>query len=281
LKILDGRAVAQKIRGELSQTVNDLKDKHGITPAVALVLVGEDPASASYVTLKSRISKRVGIHSNIYRLPQNTGEPEIVQLIQALNSDQNIHGIVIQLPLPAHLEEEKITMLVSPKKDVDGLHPLNYGRLLLGLDCSVSPAAQGILTLLDHYQIDLKDKHVVIVGVNKLLGKPLALSVLERGAILTLCDNASESLENYTRMADVLVVDVGVASFIKKGMVKKESVIIDCGNNYVDGRVVGDVAFEQIKDIASVITPVPGGVGPMLTAMLMSNIIQAAKDRIS
>jgi methylenetetrahydrofolate dehydrogenase (NADP+)/methenyltetrahydrofolate cyclohydrolase len=278
VKILDGRAVAKKIRGALAQTVTDLKAQHGITPTAAMVLVGEDPASESYVKLKSRISDRLGIHSRIHRLQDDVDEQGIVDLITSFNADDNIHGILIQLPLPPHLHEDKIITLVSPEKDVDGLHPLNYGRLLLGLDCLVSPAAQGILALLDHYHIDLKDKHLVIVGVNKLLGKPLALSALNRGATLTLCDQASEDLQNLTRLGDVLVVDVGVAGFIHKSMVKKGSVVIDCGNNYVEGKVVGDVAFDEVKDEASAITPVPGGVGPMLVAMLMANIVKAAKE---
>lgn len=278
MKILDGRALAKKIRGELSQTINDLKGKDGITPTAALVLVGDDPASESYVKLKSRISGRLGIQSRIHRLPEDIDEQEIVDLITSFNSDKTIHGIVIQLPLPAHLHEDKILPLVSPEKDVDGLHPLNYGRLLLGLNCFVSPAAQGILALLDHYQITLKDKHLVIVGVNKLLGKPLALSALNRGATLTLCDQASANLQTCTRLGDVLVVDVGEAGFITKSMVKKGSVVIDCGNNYVEGKVVGDVAFDQVTDKVSAITPVPGGVGPMLIAMLLSNIVKAAKE---
>ena len=278
MQILDGRALAKKIRGDLSQTVNELTEKHGITPAVALVLVGEDPASESYVKLKSRISRRLGIRSHIHRLPEDIDEQEIVDLITSFNVDDSIHGVVIQLPLPAHLQEDRILTRVSPEKDVDGLHPLNYGRLLLGVDCLVSPAVQGILALLDHYHIDVKDKHLVIVGVNKLLGKPLALYALNRGATLTLCDQASEDLQNYTRLGDVLIIDVGVAGFIQKSMIKNGCVVIDCGNNYVDGKVVGDVAFDEVKDKASAITPVPGGVGPMLVAMLMANIVKAAKE---
>jgi methylenetetrahydrofolate dehydrogenase (NADP+)/methenyltetrahydrofolate cyclohydrolase len=277
VKILDGTAIAAEIKQELMDEVKGLKEKYGVTPGMALVLVGEDPASKLYVGKKAKTCEGFGIRPFTKFLPEKTTEEELLSLIKELNADPSVHGIVVQLPLPKHIREERITSAISPEKDVDGLNPLNVGKLLMGRECLASPAARGILTILDRSGISVSGKNVVLVGMSDLLGKPLFSFLLQRGAVITACGPKVENLSAYTKRADVLVVDIGRAKAITEDMVKDGAVVIDCGNNFVEGRVVGDVDFDRVKKVVSAITPVPGGVGPMLVVMLMSNLVNAVK----
>jgi len=276
-KILDGRAISAEIMQDLAKRIKDLKEKQGITPGMAFVLVGEDPASRLYVGKKANACKGLGIRTFTKFLPEKTTEEELLSLIRELNHDPNVHGVVIQLPLPKHMRTDVVTSAISPEKDVDGFNPLNVGKLLLGRGWLVSPAAKGIMIILDKFRISVSGKHVVIVGMGDLVVKPLFAMLLQRGALITVCDPKVENLSHYTKQADILVVDVGRAKAITKAMVKEGAVVVDCGNNFVGGKVFGDVDFEQVKEIASAITPVPGGVGPMLVATLMSNLVDTAK----
>ena len=274
--ILDGKTLSKRILNTLANEVKELKQK-GITPKISLVLVGEDPSSKSYVKLKSKRAKAIGIQSEVHELPENVSELELIDLIRELNKDESVHGIVIQLPLPIHINEKRVICEIDPRKDVDGLHPLNIGKLMIGEDCLASPAAKGIIALLDEYKIVIKNKHVVILGATELTGKPLAAMLLNRGADTTICQSTSNKIEKHSKNADILVVDIGKPKAIKGFMIKSGAAIIDCGFNYVENKLVGDVDFESVKQIASAITPVPGGVGPMIIAMLLSNLIKAVK----
>ncbi len=274
--ILDGKTLSGKILSNLKNEVEELK-KRGINPKLSLILVGEDPASKSYVRLKSRRAKRIGIQSEIHKLPESIGEDELIKLIEKLNEDNSVHGVVVQMPLPPHINAKKVIEKLDPSKDVDGLHPLNFGRLLLGEECLVSPAVEGIVALMKEYNIDVYGKHTVILGATELTGKPAALMLMNMGSDVTICHSNSPRISEVAKQADILIVDIVKPKAINSSMVKEGVVVFDCGFNYVEGKLVGDVDFESVSKIASAITPVPGGVGPMIIAMLMRNLVKTIK----
>ncbi|MDI6893392.1 MAG: bifunctional methylenetetrahydrofolate dehydrogenase/methenyltetrahydrofolate cyclohydrolase FolD [Bacillota bacterium] len=275
-RIIDGKAVAEAARAEVRAEVAGLKER-GILPGLAVILVGEDPASKTYVRNKERACKDAGIHSEVYRLPADTPEHEVLRLIGELNARPEISGILLQHPVPGHIDERRCFDAISPEKDVDGFHPVNQGRLLIGERCFVPCTPQGILHLLEHTGVDLKGKRAVVVGRSNIVGKPVALLLLSRHATVTICHSRTQDLGAETRAADVLVVAVGKARAVRGDMIKPGAVVIDVGVNPEDGKLVGDVDFESAVDVASAITPVPGGVGPMTIAMLLKNTVEAAR----
>lgn len=285
--ILDGRKISAEIKEELKERVGRLRDK-GIIPGLAGILVGENADSVTYIKLKEKGSTEVGIYSQIIKLPQYVAERELFQEIMRLNSNAEIHGIFIQLPLPAHLNEGKVLSFIFPDKDVDGLHPVNIGRAWLGQPGFLPATSIGIYELLIRYGYNVKDKRVVIINADNLLGKPLASILVQEkeGANVTLCHPSTPNLASYTRKADILVVSVNKPNFITADMVKKGVIVIDFGANYVEesfnkgkGKLVGDVDFEAVKEKAEAITPVPGGVGPMTVTMLLANTVTAAERK--
>ncbi|MEW6545648.1 MAG: bifunctional methylenetetrahydrofolate dehydrogenase/methenyltetrahydrofolate cyclohydrolase FolD [Bacillota bacterium] len=275
-RIIDGKAIAEEVRQEVREEVARLKER-GILPGLAVILVGDDPASKTYVRNKERASRDAGIHSEVYRLPADTPEHEVLRLIGELNARPEISGILLQHPVPGHIDERRCFDAISPEKDVDGFHPVNQGRLLIGEKCFVPCTPRGILHLLDRTGVDLKGKRAVVVGRSNIVGKPVALLLLSRHATVTICHSRTQDLAAETRAADVLVVAIGKARAIRGDMVKPGAVVIDVGVNPEDGKLVGDVDFESAVEVASAITPVPGGVGPMTIAMLLKNTLEAAR----
>jgi len=274
--ILDGNTLSNKIFEELKLEVKKLIEK-GVTPKIALILVGKDPASTSYVNMKARRAKRLGMEAEIINLPEEIGEEELLEIVEKLNGDGNVHGIVVQLPLPKHIDEKKVSMTIKPEKDVDGLHPINIGKLYLRKECLISPAAEGIMELFREYKVNVKGKHAVIVGATDLTGKPMAALLLNEGADVTICEYDSPNLTKHTKNADILIVDIAKPQAITGEMVKDGVIVVDCGFNYIGDKMVGDVNMDEVSKKASAITPVPGGVGPMIIAILMRNLIKAAK----
>ena len=275
--IIDGKALAAQIRADLKDEVLDLKRK-GIVPGLAVVLVGDDPASHIYVKNKKIACKKIGIEEFSHTLPAETTEDALLKLIDELNADQGIHGILVQLPLPDHIDESKVLNRIIPEKDADGFHPINIGKLVLGEPCPKPCTPAGILALLDHANIDLKGKHAVVVGRSNIVGKPVSMMLLERHATVTICHSRTENLPDEIARADILVAAVGRPKLIQGSWIKPGAAVIDVGTNRTsDGKLVGDVEFDEAKLKVSAITPVPGGVGPMTIAMLMKNTVEAAK----
>jgi len=278
-EIIDGKEVAQHIRKEVSEEVRKLKEETGIVPGLAAVLVGSNPASEIYVRNKRKACGEAGIYSEEYKLPEETTESDLLSLIKELNEDKKIHGILVQLPLPKHINEAKILRAVSPLKDIDGFHPENVGYLVEGNPRFIPCTPHGIIRLLDYYKIEMQGKEAVVVGRSNIVGKPVALLLLHRHATVTICHSRTKPLEDVTRRADILVAAIGRANLITGDMVKEGVVVIDVGiNRNPDGKLTGDVDFEQVKEKASYITPVPGGVGPMTIAMLLWNTWSSAKS---
>ncbi|MGH7790726.1 MAG: bifunctional methylenetetrahydrofolate dehydrogenase/methenyltetrahydrofolate cyclohydrolase FolD [Thermodesulfobacteriota bacterium] len=278
-EIIDGKEVAQHIRKEVSEEVRKLKEETGIVPGLAAVLVGSNPASEIYVRNKRKACGEAGIYSEEYKLPEETTESDLLSLIKELNEDKKIHGILVQLPLPKHINEAKILRAVSPLKDIDGFHPENVGYLVEGNPRFIPCTPHGIIRLLDYYKIEMQGKEAVVVGRSNIVGKPVSLLLLHRHATVTICHSRTKPLEDVTRRADILVAAIGRANFITGDMVKEGVVVIDVGiNRNPDGKLTGDVDFEQVKEKASYITPVPGGVGPMTIAMLLWNTWSSAKS---
>jgi methylenetetrahydrofolate dehydrogenase (NADP+)/methenyltetrahydrofolate cyclohydrolase len=291
-KILDGKQTAQALREEMRQEVLQLIEKHGLIPGLAVVLVGEDPASVSYVTGKRKACKKIGIYSREENHPGTLSEETLLSLIDDLNHDPAIHGILVQLPLPDHIDESKILLAIDPEKDVDGFHPINVGKLMIGEDTFLPCTPHGIQQLLIRNQIDIESKHVVIVGRSNLVGKPLAMILIQKrkhaNATVTLCHTRTRDIGLMTRQADILVAAAGRPNTITVDMVREGAVVIDVGVNRIEDasrekgyRLVGDVDFENISQKAAAITPVPGGVGPMTITMLLHNTIKSAKQFIS
>ena len=234
-----------------------------------------------YVDKKASLSSQLGLSSQLQKLPETISEKEFLEMVRVNNDDKNIHGVLIQLPLPKQISEERAIGEVSPEKDVDGLHPTNLGRLMMGKECLVSPAALGIMELFSNYRIEASGKHAVIVGTGNLVAKPMVFLALQRGASSTIVDPRTKDLSRYTKQGDILITDMEKAYGITKDMVKEGAVIADCGNNLTEGgKVVGDVDFNQVKDKATAITPVPGGVGPMLLACLLKNLVTTARKQL-
>lgn len=276
--IIDGSKIAQDIRGEVRKETTVLKEKTGIIPGLAVVLVGEDPASQIYVGRKARACAEVGFLSREYRLPADTSEAKLLGLINDLNRDRLLHGILVQLPLPKHIATDKIIAAIDPHKDVDGFHPVNVGGLVAGSPLFVPCTPRGIMELIARAGISLSGKDAVVVGRSNIVGKPTALLLLAQNATVTMCHSRTKDLPKVTSRADVLIAAVGRARMITADMVKDGAVVIDVGMNRLDnGKLAGDVAFDEVAVKASHITPVPGGVGPMTIAMLMKNTLDAAK----
>lgn len=279
LKIINGKEIAQKIYSELREEVKIL-EKEGRAPGLAVVLVGSDPASQTYVRSKERIAGELGFFSKVFREKEDISQQELQDLIKRLNQDREIDGILVQLPLPEHIDEKTIIEAIDPYKDVDGFHPLNTGRLFSGQRDSFRFEActpLGIMELLEREGIEIEGKKAVVVGRSNIVGKPLAHLLLERNATVTICHSRTRDLAKETREADILIAAVGKAALITGDMVKDGVVAIDVGINRVDGKLTGDLDFDSVKEKAACITPVPGGVGPMTIAMLMKNTIKARK----
>ncbi len=277
-EIIDGKKVSEHIRAEIAEGVEKLKGETGITPGLAAVLVGDDPASEIYVRNKRKACANAGMHSEEHKLPAETTEQELLNLVDRLNNDPNIHGILVQLPLPDHINESKVLRAVSPLKDVDGFHPYNVGLLVEGNPRFISCTPHGIIKMLEFYDIDIKGKQAVIVGRSNIVGKPVSMLLLHRHATVTVCHSRTKPLDEVTRRADILVAAIGRANFITADMVKEGAVVIDVGiNRNEEGKLTGDVDFEAVSQKASYITPVPGGVGPMTISMLLWNTLESAK----
>ncbi len=281
-QILDGQKTARTIRAEISQRVAALKAQSGVTPRLAAVLVGDNPASEAYVGMKEKACGWVGMKSETHRLSDAATQQEVEALIHQLNGDPRVHGILIQHPLPRHLEETRALSLLAPEKDVDGISRASLGALITGEEAFISCTPLGIIELVDRYQIPIEGKRAVVVGRSIILGKPVALLLLNRHATVTLCHSRTRDLPDVIREADILVAAVGRAELITGEMIKPGAVVIDAGYNRVAGRRgdVGDVHFESACEVASYITPVPGGVGPMTIAMLLQNTLLAAENSL-
>ena len=275
-KILDGKALAQHLGRNLAEETNSLKS-HGINPKFCVINIGEDPASKVYVRSKRKKAEKIGIKQVVYQLPEDESEEDVLRLIDRLNADAEVAGLMVQLPVPDQIDVDKVIERIDPEKDVDGLTPANIGRLWMGKHFVEPATAAGIIALLDHYQIDLNGKNAVIVGRSNIVGKPLAAVMLERNASVSILHSHTRDLGELTRRADILVSAVGKPHMIKAEMVKEGAVVIDVGINRVDGQLMGDVDFDQVKDKASWITPVPGGVGPLTVEFLMEEVIKLTR----
>lgn len=283
--VIDGRAIAAAVLGELGQRIADLK-KRGVQPGLAFVRVGDDPASKVYVGRKEKTCAELGIFSETTVLPEAASESELLALIEKLNSNNRLHGILVQAPLPKHISEAKIYSAVLPQKDVDGFHPVNAGKLILGDSSGFQPCTPaGIVELLVRSDITTKGAEVVILGRGNIVGKPMAAMLCQKGksanATVTICHSATRDISFHCRRADILIAAMGVAEFVKADMVKPGAAVIDVGVNRVNGKLVGDVDFAAIQKVAGKITPNPGGVGPMTIAMLMRNTVTAAERSIN
>jgi len=275
-RIINGKETAAQIRAELKERVERLAQE-GRRPGLAVVLVGDNPASAVYVRQKKKACDEIGIYSEEHKLPETISQNELMALVDRLNNDPKIHGILVQLPLPEGLDEEEVINRIDPRKDVDGFHPANVGRLCIGLPTFVPCTPAGVLELVKRTGISLPGKKVVVLGRSNIVGKPAALLFLRENATVTICHSRTADVRQECTQADVLVVAVGRPRLVKGDWVKPGAVVIDVGINRVDGQIVGDVDFDEVQEVAGAITPVPGGVGPMTIAMLMKNTVEAAE----
>ncbi|MRX73165.1 bifunctional methylenetetrahydrofolate dehydrogenase/methenyltetrahydrofolate cyclohydrolase FolD [Bacillus lacus] len=279
--IINGKEVAQKVRAELSEEVEKLKQEN-VVPGLAVILVGNDPASLSYIKGKQKASEETGIHFTLNHLSESATQQELLEKIDYYNEHESFHGILVQLPLPKHIEEKAVIERISPLKDVDGFHPLNTGKMLAGEDTYLSCTPAGIMKLLSSQGISPEGKHAVVVGRSNIVGKPVGQLLLDQHATVTYCHSRTKNLSEYTRQADILIAAAGKAHLIKGIDIKPGAVVIDVGVNRMDnGKLTGDVDFEEAKQVAGYITPVPGGVGPMTIAMLAYNTVKAAKQFLS
>ena len=277
--IIDGKQVAQKTREQLKKDVEQLK-KEGIIPKLTVIMVGDNPASKVYVKQKSKACNDVGVEYEEYFLDTNTTQEKLLELIDKLNNDKSVNGILLQSPLPTHLDISEAFRRIDYRKDVDGFHPMNVGKLVLGQDTFISCTPFGIMRLFEEYKIDLCGKNVVIIGRSNIVGKPLVQCCLNNNATVTICHSKTKDVKEAAKNADVVVAAIGKAKFIKADMIKEGAIVIDVGINRLDtGKLVGDVDFDAVLQKASYITPVPGGVGPMTVAMLMNNVVKAAKQQ--
>ncbi len=277
--LIKGPEVAKQIKEGIAKELEELKAKTGEIPGLAVVLVGENPASQAYVNNKEKTSKKLGFYSEVHRIPIETTQEELLSLVDKLNNDDKIQGILVQLPLPEHIEEEAVIIAIAPEKDVDGFHPINVGNLMIGEDCYIPCTPHGVMKMLEWTEQEIKGKNAVIVGRSNIVGKPVALLLLQQNATVTVCHSRTKDLGSICREADILVVAVGRPKMVTGDMVKPGAIVIDVGINRVDDKLVGDVDFESAKEVAGWITPVPGGVGPMTITMLMLNTLEAFKRK--
>ena len=273
---MDGKMVSAKVRGSILEEVNGLKDK-GVRPGLAVIIVGEDPASKVYVRNKERACEECGFYSEKYALPEETTQEELLGLIDELNHNPRIDGILCQLPVPKHINEQAIIDAISPEKDVDAFHPINVGKIMVGNFDFLPCTPAGVMQLLEEYDIDPNGKNCVVIGRSNIVGKPMAMLLLHKNGTVTICHSRTKNLKEVCAQADILVAAVGKADFVTADMVKEGAVVIDVGMNRKDGKLCGDVAFDEVNEKASYLTPVPGGVGPMTITMLMKNTLKAAK----
>ena len=280
-EIIDGKKVSAELREQIKNEAEEFFEKYGARPGLAVIIVGDDPASKVYVNNKEKACAHVGYYSEVYRLPETTGMDELLALIDRLNNDEKINGILCQLPLPKHLDEEQVILKISPEKDVDAFHPMNTGKIMIGdydfLPCT--PA--GVMKLIESTGTDITGKECVVVGRSNIVGKPQSMLLLQKNGTVTVCHSKTRNLKEVTSRADILVVAIGKADFITADMIKEGAVVIDVGmNRKADGKLTGDVDFESVSKKASYITPVPGGVGPMTITMLLQNTLTAAKKQL-
>ena len=281
-KIIDGKLVSASIREKIKEKTKAIKDKYSRVPGLAAVLVGEDPASQIYVRNKRKSCEDVGIYSEEHKLPESTTQDELLELINKLNNDKKINGILVQLPLPKHIDDSLILNSVSSEKDVDGFHPINAGYLFEGKPQFIPCTPHGIIKMLEFYDIDIEGKNAVVLGRSNIVGKPAAILLLQKNATVTICHSRTKNLEGVLKEADIIVAAIGRAHFVKKEMVKEGAIVIDVGINRLHtGKLAGDVDFEAVKKISGFITPVPGGVGPMTITMLLWNTLTSLEKSIS
>lgn len=280
MKILDGKALSDKIKEEVRVEVEALQNEKQIVPGLAVILVGNDPASSTYVGMKAKSCKNAGIYSVVHEMPDTISQDEILDIIDRMNENPNLDGILVQLPLPKQIDTTTILEAIDPKKDVDGFHPYNVGRMVSNLDAFLPATPFGVMRLLEEYNIDVVGKNVCIIGASDIVGKPMAALMINAKATVEVCNSKTKDLQAHTLNADILVVAAGVVNLIDESMIKEGAIIVDVGINRIpSGKLVGDVNFDSCKDKAEYITPVPGGVGPMTIAMLLKNTLKAAKLR--
>jgi methylenetetrahydrofolate dehydrogenase (NADP+)/methenyltetrahydrofolate cyclohydrolase len=280
MQLIDGKSLANKIHANVATEVEKLKQEQNIVPGLAVILVGDDPASHAYVKMKAKACEKVGFYSITHNMPDTISQDEIIATIEMMNKNPRIDGILVQLPLPKHIDTNKILEVIDPKKDVDGFHPYNVGRLATNLDGFVPCTPLGVMKMFEEYDIDLEGKDVCVVGASNIVGKPMAALLLNANATVTITHIYTKDLKTHTSKADIVIVGVGVPALIKEDMVKNGAIVIDIGiNRLEDGSLVGDVDFANVSKKCSYITPVPGGVGPMTIAMLLANTLKSAKRR--
>lgn len=280
MQLIDGKSLSRKVQDTVAAEVAQLKQEKNIVPGLAVILIGDDPASHAYVKMKAKACEQVGFYSITHHMPDTISQDEIIATIEMMNQNPRIDGILVQLPLPKHVETTKILEVIDPKKDVDGFHAYNVGRLVTGLDSFVACTPLGVMKMFEEYDIELRGKDVCVVGASNIVGKPMASLLLNAEATVTITHIHTKDLKAHTSKADIVVVGVGVPGLIKEDMVKEGAIVIDIGINRIeDGSLVGDVDFENVSPKCSYITPVPGGVGPMTIAMLLSNTLKSAKAR--
>ncbi len=280
-EIIDGKLVSAEVRKSILSSVTEFKEENGFVPGLAVILVGDNPASAVYVRNKHKACLEVGMNSYEITFDKNVSEDVLLAKIDELNQDEKVNGILVQLPLPEHISEEKVINRISPDKDVDAFHPVNVGKILIGNYDFLPCTPAGIMELLKFYNVDIKGKECVVIGRSNIVGKPMALLLLGENGTVTVCHSKTKDLKEVTKRADILVVAIGRANFVTKDMVKEGCVVIDVGINRLEnGKLCGDVAFDEVSSVADKITPVPGGVGPMTITMLLKNTLTAAKKQI-
>lgn len=277
-KILNGKEVSKKIKEDLKIEVDKLRKK-GIVPKLAVIMVGNNEASKVYVRNKSKACDKVGVEFEEFLMEENTSEKELFDLIDKLNEDKSINGILLQSPIPKHLDQNKAFRRIDASKDVDGFNPINVGDLCIGNDCFISCTPFGVMKILEHYNIDIEGKNAVVLGRSNIVGKPMVQCLLSKNATVTVCHSRTKNLKEITSKADILIAAIGKSKYVTKDMVKEDAVVIDVGINRDEGKICGDVDFENVFDKVSAITPVPGGVGPMTIAMLLYNLVKATKKQ--
>ncbi len=277
MTILDGRTLAKNIREDVKKDIEELKKDKGVVPGLAVILVGDDPASHTYVSMKSKACKEVGVYSIIHEMPSSIPEDEILSVIHKINENEYIDGVLVQLPLPGHIDTKKVIESINVNKDVDGFHPFNVGQLVTHQDGFVPCTPLGVMTLLDEYKIDVKGMNAVVVGASNIVGKPMASLLLNAGATVDICHIHTKDLKEHTLKADIILVGVGKPDLITADMVKEGVIIVDIGTTRVGDKIVGDVSFDGVSQKSTFITPVPGGVGPMTIATLLQNTVKACK----
>ena len=279
MQLIDGKSLSKKVQDYVKSEVEILKTEKNMVPGLAVVIVGDDPASHAYVRMKEKACKNVGFYSIAHKMPDTITQDEIINIITMMNKNPHIHGILVQLPLPKHIDTDKLLEVIDPIKDVDGFHPYNVGRMVSNLDGFVACTPLGVMKMFEEYDIELEGKDVVIVGASNIVGKPMASLLLNKNATVTVTHIFTNDLASHTKKADIVIVGVGLPNLIKEDMVKEGAIVIDIGiNRLEDGSLVGDVDFVNVSPKCSYITPVPGGVGPMTIAMLLENTLHSAKQ---